>query len=138
MNNGDRTAMIEPGLFCSQLAAHGTEFFTGVPDSHLKSFCGWVTDHSRGNNTGEKNHIIAVNEGVALACGCHLATGEGSPGVYAKFRYRKRRRAGSILSKQAPSQRRPDGGQAGQSGVCMPIKDILELIPGENKQRRIK
>ena len=65
--------MIDAGFFCNLLASHGTEFFTGVPDSLLKSFCAWITDHSIG-----KNHIIAVNEGtaVALASGYHLATGK--------------------------------------------------------------
>jgi phosphonopyruvate decarboxylase len=66
--------MIDPGFFCNLLASHGTEFFTGVPDSLLKSFCAWVTDQAG----REKNHIIAVNEGaaVALASGYHLATGK--------------------------------------------------------------
>ena len=65
--------MVDPGFFCNLLAAHGTEFFTGVPDSLLKSFCSWITD-----NAVKKNHIIAVNEGaaVALACGYHLAMGK--------------------------------------------------------------
>ncbi|MDR2701302.1 MAG: phosphonopyruvate decarboxylase [Spirochaetaceae bacterium] len=65
--------MINPGFFCDLLAAHGTEFFTGVPDSLLKSFCAWVTGH-----TAENSHIIAVNEGAAaaLASGYHLATGK--------------------------------------------------------------
>ena len=51
-------------------------FFTGVPDSLLKDFCAFITD-----NIDEKNHIIAPNEGnaVALACGHYLAT--GNPGV---------------------------------------------------------
>ena len=47
------------------------DFFTGVPDSLLKSFCAFVTD-----NCGE-NHVIAANEGgaVGLAAGHYLATG---------------------------------------------------------------
>jgi phosphonopyruvate decarboxylase len=69
--------MLNSGAFCNLLAAHGTDFFTGVPDSLLKSFCAWVTDHT------EKNHILAVNEGaaLALASGYHLATGK-TPLVY--------------------------------------------------------
>ena len=65
--------MVDPGFFCNLLASHSTEFFTGVPDSLLKSFCSWITD-----NTAGKNHIIAVNEGaaVALASGYYLATGK--------------------------------------------------------------
>jgi phosphonopyruvate decarboxylase len=65
--------LITPGFFHNELAAHGTEFFTGVPDSLLKSFCAWLSGHAP-----EKNHIIAVNEGaaLALASGYHLATGK--------------------------------------------------------------
>jgi len=64
--------MIETEFFYNRLAESGVDFFTGVPDSLLKDFCAYITD-----NTSEQNHIIAVNEGaaVALACGYHLATG---------------------------------------------------------------
>jgi len=74
--------MIDPDFFCKILTKHGTEFFTGVPDSLLKSFCAWVTDNSpQGGGPqggGKKNHITAVNEGaaIALASGYHLATGK--------------------------------------------------------------
>jgi len=70
--------MIDPGFFCNLLATYGTDFFTGVPDSLLKSFCAWLSDHSLQSNAAKKNHIIAVNEGaaVALASGYHLATGK--------------------------------------------------------------
>ena len=49
----------------------GVDFFTGVPDSLLKSFCAYVTD-----NCGD-NHVITANEGgaVGLAAGHYLATG---------------------------------------------------------------
>ena len=47
------------------------KFFTGIPDSLLKNFCSYITD-----NTNEKDHIIAANEGNALSLGIgyHLAT----------------------------------------------------------------
>ena len=47
-------------------------FYSGVPDSLLKDFCAYITD-----NAGDKNHIIAANEGnaVGLAAGHYLATG---------------------------------------------------------------
>ncbi|MGL5253618.1 MAG: phosphonopyruvate decarboxylase [Brevinema sp.] len=50
----------------------GIKSFYGVPDSLLKSFCAYLADH-----TDSKNHIIAANEGnaIALACGNYLATG---------------------------------------------------------------
>ena len=66
--------MIDPGFFCNLLIERDTLFFTGVPDSLLKNFCSWLTDHL----TAGKDHIIGVNEGaaVALASGYHLATGE--------------------------------------------------------------
>ena len=49
--------MIEVGRFVDGLKAVGVEFFAGVPDSLLKSFCAYVTD------TCGKNHVIAANEG---------------------------------------------------------------------------
>jgi phosphonopyruvate decarboxylase len=65
--------MINPEFFYTELLKRNTSFFSGVPDSLLKSFCAYISDH-----TDEKNHIIAVNEGAAigLAAGCHLATGK--------------------------------------------------------------
>lgn len=64
--------MIKPDSFVNSLIELGVEFFTGVPDSLLKNFCAYVTDHC-----GE-NHIIAANEGgaVGLASGYYLATGK--------------------------------------------------------------
>ncbi|CAJ1439165.1 unnamed protein product [Effrenium voratum] len=55
------------------LRAHGTSFFAGVPDSLLKDICAFITD-----NVPAKQHVIAANEGTALAmaAGHHLATGK--------------------------------------------------------------
>ncbi len=63
--------MVKVDKFVGCLREAGVEFFTGVPDSLLKSFCAYVTD-----NCGE-NHVIAANEGgaVGLAAGHYLATG---------------------------------------------------------------
>jgi len=65
--------MIKCDFFYDTLKSYGIEFFTGVPDSLLKNFCAYVTDH-----TPEKKHVIAANEGasVALASGHYLATGQ--------------------------------------------------------------
>lgn len=65
--------MIIPEKIFNIFQKNDINFFTGVPDSLLKDFCAYVTDH-----TDEKNHIIAANEGgaVALATGYHLATGK--------------------------------------------------------------
>lgn len=64
--------MITPKYFIDSLKANQIDFFTGVPDSLLKSICAYITDHSDLNN-----HIIAANEGAAvgLAAGYYLATG---------------------------------------------------------------
>src|SRR5690606_2081896 len=64
--------MIHPGEMFEALEGHGISFFTGVPDSLLKHFCSFLTDH-----LPEHRHIIAANEGgaVALATGYYLATG---------------------------------------------------------------
>jgi len=63
--------MITAAYFYNKLVENGVDFFSGVPDSLLKDFCAYITDH-----TEKQNHIIAINEGAAvgLACGYHLAT----------------------------------------------------------------
>ena len=48
--------MVDAGRFVEGLKAAGVEFFAGVPDSLLKSFCAYVTD------TCGANHVIAANE----------------------------------------------------------------------------
>ena len=65
--------MINCQKFYESLVKNRVDFFTGVPDSLLKSFCAYVTD----NAPIEKN-IIAANEGnaIALAAGYYLATGK--------------------------------------------------------------
>ena len=58
----------------------GSDFYTGVPDSQLKSLCNYLM-----NTYGidPKHHMIAANEGncAALAAGYHMATGK-VPVVY--------------------------------------------------------
>ena len=63
--------MVDVGKFVELLVGCGADFFTGVPDSLLKSFCAYVTDNCSGK------HVIAANEGgaVGLAAGHYLATG---------------------------------------------------------------
>ena len=58
----------------------GCDFFTGVPDSHLRALCDHLISTYR---TNPKHHIIAANEGnaLAIASGYHLATGK-IPVVY--------------------------------------------------------
>lgn len=62
--------MVNVEKFVGALNAGGVKFFTGVPDSLLKSFCAYLTD--RGCNQ------IAANEGgaIGLAAGHYLATGK--------------------------------------------------------------
>lgn len=52
----------------------GGEFFTGVPDSLLKPLVDYLIDNCQDN----ENHVIAANEGnaVAMGAGYHLATGK--------------------------------------------------------------
>lgn len=63
--------MIDVNEFYNELLENEMDFFAGVPDSLLKSFCAYIKD----NISNEKN-IIAANEGnaVALASGYYLAT----------------------------------------------------------------
>jgi len=65
--------MIEPKYFFDQLLKNNTDFFAGVPDSLLKSFCAYVTD-----NVDKNAHFISANEGsaIALAAGYNIATGK--------------------------------------------------------------
>jgi len=69
---------LNPAHFFRLLRSHGTTFYTGVPDSLLKDFCAYITDTVK-----SEDHIIAVNEGTALAhaAGHHMATGN-IPMVY--------------------------------------------------------
>lgn len=64
--------MIDVVSFVNCLKREGVDFFTGVPDSLLKSFCAYLTDSCA------QNHVIAANEGgaVGLAAGHYLATGK--------------------------------------------------------------
>ncbi len=63
--------MISASTFLAVLRSCGVGFFTGVPDSLLKSFCAYITDNCH------DAHVIAANEGgaVALAAGHYVATG---------------------------------------------------------------
>ncbi|MCI8417671.1 MAG: phosphonopyruvate decarboxylase [Lachnospiraceae bacterium] len=58
----------------------GADFYTGVPDSQLKSLCNYLMDMY---GIDPEHHIIAANEGncVSLAAGYYLATGR-VPVVY--------------------------------------------------------
>tara|TARA_S200000501_G_scaffold377156_1_gene434491 strand:+ start:1312 stop:2469 length:1158 start_codon:yes stop_codon:yes gene_type:complete len=62
---------ISPKFFFDAITKGGINFFTGVPDSLLKSFCFYLDD-----NLDKNNHIISANEGSALALGIgsYLAT----------------------------------------------------------------
>ncbi|SFC87757.1 phosphonopyruvate decarboxylase [Clostridium uliginosum] len=64
--------MIEVSSFYKELINNNMNFFSGVPDSLLKSFCAYLKD-----NVNEENNIVTANEGnaVALATGHYLATG---------------------------------------------------------------
>lgn len=65
--------MISPVRFYSFLSEHAVHFYTGVPDSLLKSFLSYVQEHA-----APEDHVITANEGlaIALASGYHLRTGK--------------------------------------------------------------
>ncbi len=65
--------MISPKSFLELMLDVGVNYFTGVPDSLLKSFCGCLSAE-----LPEQSHVIAANEGnaVGLAMGYYLATGQ--------------------------------------------------------------
>ena len=62
--------MIDIKSVCDCLINNEVDFFTGVPDSYLNSFCTYIVE-----NHPEKN-VIAANEGnaVAIAAGHYIAT----------------------------------------------------------------
>ncbi len=62
--------MINTKDFYKTLISNKFDFFTGVPDSLLKEFCLCINDLSK------NNHIIAANEGnaVAIASGYNITT----------------------------------------------------------------
>lgn len=64
--------MVNCGVFYQELIKRGVNFFTGVPDSLLKSPCAFIS-----NQVPDSSHIIAANEGaaIALACGHYLVSG---------------------------------------------------------------
>lgn len=70
--------MIDNALFFEYLKKIDINFYTGVPDSLLKDFCGYISQNVNG-----ENHVITANEGssIALATGYHLATNK-VPFVY--------------------------------------------------------
>lgn len=63
--------MIDQEYFIKMLNEAGVEFFTGVPDSLLNGFCSYLQ-----NNVPADKHIIAANEGnaVAIAAGYFFST----------------------------------------------------------------
>lgn len=71
-NHSRNSLMIDPEKFVDFLNEAGVNFYTGVPDSLLKSFCISVSE-----KLPERNHMIAANEGnaVGLAIGHYLASG---------------------------------------------------------------
>jgi phosphonopyruvate decarboxylase len=64
--------LLNQDKFYNTLKNSGVDFFTGVPDSYLNGFCNYLVD-----NAGEKEHIIAANEGnaVGIAAGHYFSTG---------------------------------------------------------------
>ena len=53
--------MMDANQFREFLKANGIDFYTGVPDSLLKSLCSCLKEHVR-----PENNIIAANEGAAI------------------------------------------------------------------------
>ncbi len=70
--------MVNQNELFEALEAMGVDFFTGVPDSLLNDFCLYMT-----NNMTAKQHVMAANEGnaIAIAAGHYMATGN-IPVVY--------------------------------------------------------
>lgn len=63
--------MLNPKKYLESLIENEINFYAGVPDSLLKSFCACVTDQ-----LGKDDHVITANEGAAIgqAIGYYLGT----------------------------------------------------------------
>jgi phosphonopyruvate decarboxylase len=72
-NQGKRLNMIDSVEYLAALRGLGFDYFSGVPDSLLKDLCACIE-----KNVDPGNHVIASNEGaaIALATGYHLGTGK--------------------------------------------------------------
>ena len=69
--------MIEVKSLINLLKKNNTDFFTGVPDSVLKELSFFL------HNKNKKNHIIATNEGSAIALGIgHYLSTKKVPCIY--------------------------------------------------------
>ena len=70
--------MVNQAQLFEALDKLGVKFFTGVPDSLLNDFCLYLV-----NNIPEGRHVMAANEGnaIAIAAGNYMATGN-IPVVY--------------------------------------------------------
>lgn len=70
--------MVDLKQLFESLDERGVKFFTGVPDSLLNNFCLYLV-----NNIPEGRHVMAANEGnaIAIAAGNYMATGN-IPVVY--------------------------------------------------------
>ncbi len=64
--------MIRPRDFFDELTRRGVVFFAGVPDSLLKEFCAFLADKAPPGR-----HVIAANEGGALAIAAGFQAGSG-------------------------------------------------------------
>lgn len=70
--------MVDQNILFDSLQELGIHFYTGVPDSLLNDFCLYLCNHY-----SSKQHIMAANEGnaIAIAAGHYMATSE-IPVVY--------------------------------------------------------
>lgn len=70
--------MVDQKQLFDSLNKIGVQFFTGVPDSLLNDFCLYLV-----NNIPDNQHVMAANEGnaIAIAAGNYMATGR-VPVVY--------------------------------------------------------
>jgi len=68
--------MHNPADIYNILQEEGIGMFMGVPDSLLKDFCAYVTDH-----TSSKEHVITANEGNAIGLATGHFLGSGNPAL---------------------------------------------------------
>ena len=52
--------MISAKFFIEELNSHDIKFYTGVPDSLLKSICAYISDNSKSDNNIKSSSFASI------------------------------------------------------------------------------
>ena len=108
--------MISPSFFCGQLKEMGVGFYSGVPDSLLKNLCAYITDTVP---------IVLVPTTYNQFKESEFKEWGANVIIYANHMLRASYPAMVKVAKTILENER----SLEADDLCMPIKEILELIP---------